>query len=270
MPEGDTVYLAAKRLDALLAGRRIDRSDVRLPSLATIDFAGIDCLGVRPVGKHLLFRFSNETSLHTHFRMDGSWHIYRTGQRWKGGPMHAVRLVLYSGDAVAVGYRLHDVLVLPTTREADIVGHLGPDILDDSWDTGRAADNVRACAGRSIGDVLVDQRVVAGIGNIYRCETLFLAGSTPFTPVRDLSDDEVASTLAIARTLMMRNRDRSSQATTGDERDAHFVYGKRRSTCRRCGKPIRSQHGVGQQRPNEQPIFWCPRCQVGTQAPSGP
>ena len=111
MPEGDTVYLAAKRLDALLAGRRIDRSDVRLPSLATIDFAGIDCLGVRPVGKHLLFRFSNDTSLHTHFRMDGSWHIYRTGQRWKGGPMHAVRLVLYSGDAVAVGYRLHDVLV---------------------------------------------------------------------------------------------------------------------------------------------------------------
>ena len=95
MPEGDTVYLAAKRLDALLAGRRIDRSDVRLPSLATIDFAGIDCLGVRPVGKHLLFRFSNETSLHTHFRMDGSWHIYRAGQHWKGGPMHAVRLILY-------------------------------------------------------------------------------------------------------------------------------------------------------------------------------
>ena len=270
MPEGDTVYLAAKRLDALLSGQRIDRSDVRLPSLATIDFAGIECLGVRPVGKHLLFRFSNGTSLHTHFRMDGSWHIYRAGQRWKGGPMHAVRLVLHSGDAVAVGYRLHDVLVLPTTREADVIGHLGPDILDDSWDAGRATDNVRACAGRSIGDVLVDQRVVAGIGNIYRCETLFLAGITPFTPVEDISDDEVASTLATARTLMMRNRDRSSQATTGDERDAHFVYGKRRSACRRCGTPIRSQHGVGQQRPSEQPIFWCPRCQVGTQTSSGP
>jgi len=120
------------------------------------------------------------------------------------------------------------------------------------------------------GDVLVDQRVVAGIGNIYRCETLFLAGITPFTPVEDISDDEVASTLEIARTLMMRNRDRSSQATTGDDRDAHFVYGKRRSACRRCGTPIRSQHGVGQQRPNEQPIFWCPRCQGGTQASSGP
>ena len=270
MPEGDTVYLAAKRLDTALSSATIQSSEFRLPSLATVDLSGRTVREVRPYGKHLLFRLDDDHTLHTHFRMDGTWHLYQPDERWRGGPMHQVRIVLRTANAVAVGYRLHDVALVPTAREVDLIGHLGPDILDDHWDIDEVSDRLTRREHATMASALVDQRIVAGIGNIYRCETLFLAGITPFTPVEDISDDAVASTLEIARTLMMRNRDRSSQATTGDERDAHFVYGKRRSTCRRCGTPIRSQHGVGQQRPNEQPIFWCPRCQGGTQASSGP
>jgi len=262
VPEGDTVYLAAKRLDNLLAGRRIDASEMRLPALATVDLAGLDVRQVRPYGKHLLFQLSNETTLHTHFRMDGSWHIYREGQRWTGGPMHSVRIVLRSGIHVAVGYRLHDVRLVATSQESEVIGHLGPDILDDNWAKDTSRTNVRNQGSRAIGDVLVDQRVVAGIGNIYRCEALFLARITPSTPVSDLPDEQLDSVIDIARELMMRNRDRSSQATTGDERRAHFVYGRARQRCLRCHERIHTQAGTGgQMRPNEQTIFWCPGCQ---------
>ena len=263
MPEGDTVYLAAKRLNNVLAGRNIDGSDMRLPSLATVDLTGLRVNEVHPYGKHLLFRFSDDTTLHTHFRMDGSWHIYKEGQRWIGGPMHSVRIVLHSGIHVAIGYRLHDVRLVPTARETDLIGHLGPDILDDDWDLNTVRTNVRDQGLRAIGDVLVDQRVLAGIGNIYRCETLFIARIAPTARVSDLSEVQLESVVDIARELMMRNRDRSSQATTGDERHAHFVYGRARQRCRRCHETIRARTGTGGQiRPNEQTIFWCPGCQT--------
>jgi endonuclease-8 len=262
VPEGDTVYLAAKRLDNVLAGRDIDASDIRLPTLATVDLTGLQVREVRPYGKHLMFRLSDNRTLHTHFRMDGSWHIYREGQRWTGGPMHSVRIVLHSGIHVAVGYRLHDVRLVPTSRESDIIGHLGPDILDDTWDREQVRGNVRDEAARPIADVLVDQRVLAGIGNIYRCESLFLARIAPTARVGDLSDEKLESVVDIARELMMRNRDRSSQATTGDERRAHFVYGRARQRCRRCHESVRARTGTGEgTRPNEQTIFWCPGCQ---------
>ncbi len=259
MPEGDTVYLAAKRLNASLAGQRIDASDFRLPALANLDLTGVGVNEVRPYGKHLLFRFDNDRTLHTHFRMDGSWHIYREGQRWSGGPLHSVRIILRSRIYTCVGYRLHDVHILRTTDEPSVIGHLGPDILDDEFDAGRALENIRSQGPRAIGDVLVDQRVLAGIGNIYRCESLFLAGIAPATRTSSLDSSQCADLITTARTLMMRNRDRASQSTTGDERRAHYVYGRGGRRCRRCHETIVTT--TGEVRPNAQTIFWCPGCQ---------
>ena len=277
MPEGDTVYLAAKRLDESLAGRVLTASDFRVPHLATVDLTSLLLRQVRARGKHLLFRFDDDTTLHTHFRMDGTWHLYGTQDNWRGGPTHTIRVVLRTQDKVAVGYRLHDICVVRTIDEPLLVGHLGPDICADDWDHDEAFTRLRAAGDRSIAAALVDQRIIAGIGNIYRCESMFLAGLAPQTQVADIDDDTARAVISTARTLMMRNRDRASQSTTGDERRAHYVYGRRRASCLRCGSAITTMSVADTEpdrrvpdnrgRSNEQTVFWCPTCQPRDQAP---
>ena len=150
MPEGDTVWLAGKRLHEALAGDVLVRSDFRLPSLATVDLAGSTVLEVVPRGKHLLTRLSGGLTLHTHFRMDGSWHLYRPGDRWTGGPEWQVRAVL------------------ETLAEDAFVGHLGPDVLGPDWDADEALRRLRADPDREVGLALLAQRLLAGFGNLYR------------------------------------------------------------------------------------------------------
>ncbi|HEV8023604.1 MAG TPA: DNA-formamidopyrimidine glycosylase family protein [Candidatus Nanopelagicales bacterium] len=265
MPEGDTVYLAARRLHAALAQRTLRTTDFRLPALATVDLSGRAIQEVSPYGKHLLFRLDDERTLHTHFRMDGTWHLYRTGERWRGGPAHDIRIVLTADDIVAVGYRLHDVALVPTRSEGDLVGHLGPDILADTWDRKPVLDRLAQHPSDSIAAALTNQQIVAGIGNIYRCESLFLAGLHPWTAVADIAAGDREAVLERARTLMMGNRDRASQSTTGDERRAHFVYGRAGQRCRRCGSKILAQRVDSRNRDsgaaNEQRVAWCPGCQ---------
>lgn len=272
MPEGDTVYLAGQRLHHAFAGRTLTSSDFRIAQLATVDLRGIGVREVRSRGKHLLFRFADDTTLHTHFRMDGSWHLYRAGDPWRGGPSHEIRIVLQAEDRVAVGYRLHDVALLSTRNEDQLLGHLGPDICADDWNENEAFTRLRAAAERSIATALIDQRIIAGIGNIYRCETMFLTGLAPNTPIAAMDDDNVRDVMAVARRLLMQNRDRASQSTTGDERRAHYVYGRRRSRCYRCNTTIRTltadatddiptmATGV-RGSSNEQTVYWCPTCQ---------
>lgn len=274
MPEGDTVYLAAKRLDQALAGRTLVETDFRIPQLATVDLRGVNVRQVLSRGKHMLMRFDDESSLHTHFRMDGTWHLYREGDSWRGGPKHAIRVILRADDRVAVGYRLHDVALIPTRDEHRLIGHLGPDICADDWDANQALTRLRAAGDRSVATALVDQRIIAGIGNIYRCESLFIAGVAPTTRVSDVADASLEAVVRTARELLMRNRDRASQSTTGDERRAHFVYGRWRDHCYRCDAPLRATR-ADRTEPhratsspdrdrgpaNEQTVFWCPRCQ---------
>src|SRR5512134_2718404 len=138
MPEGDTVWLAGRRLHEALAGRVLTRSDFRVPHLATTDLAGRRVTEVVSRGKHLLTRVGDDLTLHTHFRMDGSWHLYRPGDRWRGGPQWQVRVVLENPQWQAVGYRLPVVELLARDSEADAVGHLGPDILGPDWDLDEA------------------------------------------------------------------------------------------------------------------------------------
>lgn len=257
MPEGDTVWLAAQRLREALAGRQLVESDLRMPALATVDLAGQLVREVTSRGKHLLMDLSGGRTLHSHFRMEGTWHLYRPGDRWHGGPMHTVRAILRTDDRVAVGYRLGELDLWRSDEVTERLAHLGPDVLGADWDAGEALRRILADPEAPIVDALRDQRNLAGLGNIYVCESLFLHGVDPFTPVSAVPDP--AAIVATAQTLITRNAPRPSQATTGDERRPHYVHGRRRRPCYRCGTPIRA-HEAG--KPGRRRwTYWCPTCQ---------
>ncbi len=259
MPEGDTVYLAATRLDRALRGEILTRTDFRVPKYATLDLSHRAVLGVVSRGKHLLTRVAGGTTIHTHFRMDGAWHLYRPGERWEG-PAWQVRLLLETAKWQAVGFRLPVIDVLPTPEEASVVGHLGPDPLGDDWDAGEALCRLRADGARTISDGLLDQRVIAGLGNVYRCELCFLRGLDPWTPVGEIV--EAKALVALAGRVLQANRGRGGHVTTGDDRPGqrHWVYGRRGRPCRRCATPIRYRTAPPGD-DEERVTYWCPRCQ---------
>jgi endonuclease-8 len=269
VPEGDTVWLAAQRMHEALAGRVLTTTDFRVPSLATTDLSGRSVLEVVPRGKHLLTRLEGGLTLHTHFRMDGSWHLYRPGDRWTGGPAWQVRAVLENADWQAVGYRLPVVELLATDDEAGAVGHLGPDVLADDWDAGEALRRLRADPAREVGMALLDQRNLAGLGNLYRTEVLFLRGVTPWTAVGDVPD--LPALVERGRRLMLANRGHWEQSTTGSLRpgETHWVFERSGRPCRRCGTRVLSAEQGDP--PYARLSYWCPRCQRGpAPAPSRP
>ena len=260
MPEGDTVWLAAKRMQEALAGSTLRRGELRVPQLATVDLAGLGVREVVPRGKHLLVRLSDERTLRTHFRMDGSWHLYRPGAKWRGGPAYDIRAVLATESWECVGYRLHDLAIVPTADENSLVGHLGPDVLGPDWDLDEALRRLREHPDEQIGVALLDQRNLAGIGNLYKVESLFLRGVHPWARVADV--DDLAGLVEKARTLMRANLHHPEQNTTGlpGRGQDHWVAGRRGKPCRRCGTTIL----LGEQGPNtqERVTWWCPRCQA--------
>jgi endonuclease-8 len=260
VPEGDTVWLAAQRMHRALAGATLRRGELRVPQLAAVDLTGATIREVVPRGKHLLIRLTDERTLRTHFRMDGSWHIYRPGTKWRGGPAFAVRAVLATGEWECVGYRLHDMALVPTADEGSLVGHLGPDVLGPDWDLDEALRRLRSHPDEQIGVALLDQRNLAGIGNLYKVESLFLCGVHPWARVADV--DDLPRLVERARTLMLANREHPEQSTTGILRrgEDHWVAGRRGRPCRRCGTTIL----LGDQGPDteERVTWWCPRCQA--------
>ncbi|ARP72663.1 Fpg/Nei family DNA glycosylase [Streptomyces pluripotens] len=261
MPEGDTVWQAAKRLHQALAGQALIRSDFRVAKYATVDLTGRIVLGTSPRGKHLLTRFEGGLTLHTHLRMEGAWKVYGTGERWRGGPAHQVRAVLGTADHTAVGYRLQVLELLRTAEEQRVVGHLGPDLLGPDWDPGRALTNLLSDPVRPLGEALLDQRNLAGIGNVYKSELCFLLGVTPWLPVGALPVDRAEKLPALAKRLLEVNRDRPVRQTTDLHLHDLFVYGRALRPCLRCGTPVRvAGQGNGSQ---ERPTYWCPTCQAG-------
>jgi endonuclease VIII len=258
MPEGDTVWRACRRLHQALAGQVLTRSDLRVPSLATTDLAGHTVEQVAARGKHILMRLSGGLTLHSHFRMDGSWHLYRPGERWRGGPQHQVRAVLETAAWTAVGYRLPVLDLLRTADEAEVVGHLGPDLLDAGFDRAAAVANVSADPERSISEALLDQRNLAGIGNLYRVEVCFLTGTHPERPAGAV---DVGRMVDLSRRLMRANLERVAQVTTGVDRPGQrtWVYDRPGKPCRRCGSRIET--GSTGQPPYDRVSYWCPSCQ---------
>ncbi|MFG3498133.1 DNA-formamidopyrimidine glycosylase family protein [Streptomyces sp. NPDC047928] len=268
MPEGDTVWLTAHRLHSALAGGLLTRTDLRVPRFATVDLTGRTVLGVVPRGKHLLTRIEGGLTLHSHLRMDGAWRVYAPGERWRGGPAHQIRAILGTVDQTAVGYRLPVLELLRTADEPSVVGHLGPDLLGPDWDFEEAVRRVGRDPGRPLGDALLDQRNLAGIGNVYKCELAFLAGVTPWLPVGDLAPGVPERIVATAHRLLEANKDRFDRRTTADGRPDRrlYVYGRGNQPCYRCGTPIRRADGDG---PEDRVSYWCPGCQRGPAPTTG-
>ncbi|WP_199431876.1 Fpg/Nei family DNA glycosylase [Qaidamihabitans albus] len=265
MPEGDTVFRTGRTIAGALAGQTLERTDFRHPALATVDLAGRCVRDVRTVGKHLFIRFSGELSLHSHLKMDGSWRVFRPGARWNMPAQHA-RVILASAGAQVVGFRVHDLALLPSGEEERLVGHLGPDLLDPEWTDRHTATAVRALSAvpsAEIGLALLDQRIMAGVGNLYKTETCFLLGVSPWTTVSEMDTADIERAVTLARRLLLAGASRPGQSTTGElaRGRRNWVYERSRQGCFRCGGPVRvATQGSGT---HGRPTWFCPRCQPG-------
>lgn len=259
MPEGDVVWRTAAHLHEALADRTLVESDFRVPRIATVSLVGQVVTEVVARGKHLLARTSGGHTLHTHLRMDGRWQVGATGQARRRGPWHEIRVVLANADHEAVGFRLPVVELLRTVDEPRTVGHLGPDLLGPDWNEQEAVRRLSADPARTIGEALIDQRNLAGIGTIYRSESCFVAGVSPHRPAGDVADLEAL--VAIAHRQLAAGAADPRPGTTGDRRGRYWVYGRKGLPCRRCGTVVQAtQLGPAAA---ERIAYWCPRCQPG-------
>lgn len=256
MPEGDTVWRQSRALANALVGKEILRSDFRVPNFATADLSGSTVSRAYARGKHLLIETISLNGpvavVHSHLKMEGTWHLYRPGEPWRR-PGHTVRAILETADAVAIGFSLGLLEVIPAT-ELDL-DFLGPDLLGADWDAPEAQRRLEADPQRPIGLALLDQRNLAGIGNIYRNELCFLAGAHPERPTAQVN---VARILELAKRLLEANKSRSQRSTTGTAARAEaasWVYGREHLPCRRCGARILRAEFSGRR------IYTCPRCQ---------
>lgn len=258
MPEGDTVWRTAATLERALSGRVLTVSDFRVPELATVDLTGQEVRRTTSRGKHLLTRIGEAHTLHTHLKMEGSWHLYRPGSAWRR-PAYEARVVLANQEWTAVGFALGVVELLAREREEDPVAHLGPDLLGPDWDLDEAVARLASTPSRPLIEALLDQRNLAGVGNMYAAELCFLAGVPPQATVDRVPD--LPRLVGRAQRLLLANRERAQQTTTGDLRPGRqlWVYGRQGQPCRRCGTRVRlAMRGEpGRQRAS----YWCPRCQ---------
>lgn len=269
MPEGDTIYRAARTLHAALAGRTITRFETVFPQLARVDrdapLAGRVVERVSAAGKNLLMDFSGDLHLRTHMRMNGSWHIYKPGERWRKR-FSEMRIVLETDTWIAVAFNVpvaefHDARSLE--RQDDLL-HIGPDFLAGTFDFDEAKRRIRERADGDIADVLLNQRVVAGIGNEYKSELLFMSRVSPFAKVRDLTDQQLDTILAMSRKVMLANVNKRSAARITnfslDPSQKQYVYSRGGKACRKCGTAIQ----YAKQGKDARGTYWCPKCQAGT------
>jgi endonuclease-8 len=266
VPEGDTIFRAARTLNRALAGQTVTRFESGLAPLAELDrrdpIAGRVVERIDAAGKHCLVRLSGDLVLRTHMRMNGSWHIYRPGERWTR-PAAAARIVIETADWVAVAF---DVYSAEFVRGEALARHramasLGPDLLGDV-DRDAVWTRVAAEGARPVHEVLLDQRVMAGLGNVYKSELLFLSGIHPDRPADAIEPDAWWDLIARARALLRANvaaSARGARRTTGrmNPREGLWVYSRGGRPCRRCGTPIASRKDGDAARVT----YWCPRCQ---------
>lgn len=259
MPEGDTVWRAARLLDRALSGHVLLTTDLRVPQHATADLVGGLVTETVSRGKHLLTRIEHDSgawTLHTHLKMEGAWRVFEPGQRWKR-PAHQARVVLEVPQRQAVGFSLGVVELLATADEHDTVGHLGPDLLGPDWDEPEALRRLGAEPDRTVQEALLDQRNLAGIGNMYAAEICFVSGVHPATPVGAVTG--LPRMVRRAKQMLDLNKERATQATTGNLREPLWVYGRDRLPCRRCRTPI--THTMLGAAGRERASYFCPRCQ---------
>ena len=261
MPEGDSVFKAARRLREQLVGRPVVRSDFRVPQHATADLSGRTVTAFDSVGKHMLTRFTGGLTLHTHFEMDGAWQVVGPGKQLPRTFDEEVRLVLVTDGPTAYALRMPVLELIETAREHEVVGHLGPDLLGPSWDEDEAVRRLSTDPARPLVEALLDQRNLAGIGNLWAVETCFLRGASPWTPVVDV---DLRAVVRLAKRMMTHSLDHPGQVTTGDTRrgHTHWVYGRSERPCRRCGTSVGFRDSVTSSNWQRE-TWWCPSCQPG-------
>ncbi len=273
MPEGDTIHRTAAALDRALAGHVVVGFETALAQVARVHddtpITGRTIERCEAIGKHVLMHFSGGLALRTHMRMSGSWHLYRPGERWRR-PRQAMRVKIETASWVAVAF---DIQVAEFVRAPDLerdptLSALGPDLLSPNLDREAAVERLAAAGARPIADVLLDQRVLAGIGNIFKSEVLFVCRVHPDTPSTAIDHDTRRRLVDTAARLMRANVDhpaggivtyRSLRVLTrgAGPSDTLWVYGRAGRPCRRCGTPIRSV----KRPPDARTTYWCPTCQ---------
>ena len=258
MPEGDTVWRTAQRLNQVFAGHILTRCDLRWPELSTLDFTGHTTTEVISRGKHLLHRLDSGWTIHSHLRMEGQWRIEPPGTRANG----QTRALLATNQWTALGQRLGMLDVVRAADEHTLVGHLGPDVLGPDWNPAVAATNL-GNAGDTIGAALLDQTNLAGVGTLYASESLFMQRIHPLTPVAHLTADQLAALVERAHKLLEHNRHHALQSTTGNRRrgETTWVFGRPNQPCRRCGTTVQTAT-VGPPT-RQRGLCYCPRCQGG-------
>ncbi len=264
MPEGDTVKRTAERLHAALAGQPLVVGDLRWPSIATADLRGVTTTEVVARGKHLLHRFDDGRTLHSHLRMEGQWRVDRTdlGSSGRLARRADTRAILATPEWTAYGLRLGMLDLVRTTEESTLVGHLGPDVLGPDWDAGRAVTNL-AAADETVGGALLDQRNLAGVGTMWAAEGLFLLRLRPWTRTSEVPAGTLKELLDRIHRLMSAAVGYAVQSSTGVRRagETTYVHGRSGRPCRRCGGTVRVAT-VGPAL-RERTMFYCPGCQGG-------
>jgi endonuclease-8 len=273
MPEGDTIFRAAQTLQRALGGGIVTKFETVLPALSRIDdhspLRGRTIERVSSAGKHLLMQFSGGLVLRTHMRMNGSWHIYRPGERWRRA-RRDMRIVVATADFEAVGF---NIPVAEFVSTSDLGRHnelnkLGPDLLSDAFDAVEALRRCRQRPALAIADALLNQRILAGVGNVYKSEVLFVCRVHPFATAGELTDAQLTGIIETARKLLRANvagtlapmtTYTGFRRTTGSSDPAQrlWVYGRGGKPCRRCDTPIAARkHGD-----DARLTYWCPKCQ---------
>jgi endonuclease VIII len=272
MPEGDTIFRAAQTLHRFLSGKIVTRFESTFPAINRVDddtpIVGRSIESVSARGKHLLIAFSGGLVLRTHMRMNGTWHIYPAGEKWRR-PRREMRVLVGTADAVAIGFNVPvaELLTARAMARHDVLQSLGPDLLDESFDKEEALRRMRAHNADPIGDVLLNQRVIAGAGNVFKCEILFAAGVDPFKTVASIDDETLGRVLDVAVAQLKANVLSPSQTLSPafgrrttrslDPAEKLWVYGRGGRPCRTCGTPIRSRAAGLDARLT----YWCPACQ---------
>jgi len=294
MPEGDTIHRAARTLDTALRGQRVERFESVLAQLNRVDadapIAGRLVERVEARGKHLLVWLEGGLVLRTHMRMHGSWHIWPASAtrrqqlqlardsislprfagrsprgRWQRR-RHDVRIVIETASYIvaAIAVPVAEFVDAATIEREGVVAELGPDLLSDTFDAAEAVARLQARGDLEIADALLDQRALAGIGNVFKSEILFAARVNPFTRVHTLDATTLARIVAIAVRQLRANVGDAGAAAGGrtttnrlDPSARLWVYSRRGLPCRRCGTPIQR----ATQGPDRRSTYWCERCQ---------
>lgn len=276
MPEGDTVFRAARSMGRALVGKAITGFRSNYPLLTRFHddtpITGQTVDNVESRGKWLLIHFSGGATLVTHMLMNGSWHLYHSGERWRR-PARDMRIVLENREYQAVAFTVPvaKIYTAQALAREKRIPPAGVDVLSKDFDCAAVAVRMRGCAGEEIGDVLLHQQVLAGVGNVFKSEVCFVEGVNPFCPVRTLTDEQVAALIRTSQKLVAANvledagdvivtyRGQQRRTThSASPQDSLWVYGRSGAACRKCGAAIR--HRL--QGPDARVTFWCPVCQL--------